>query len=84
MKFSESIKKIVEHFNSENALDYGSGGTNLNTTILKENIKFIDYIGLKKFILMSLLEKKGKPKNVIWFYALMFLNIFLLMIFHGF
>ena len=63
LKFSESIKKIVEHFNSENALDYGAGGTNLNTTILKENIKFIDFIGLKKIYSYEPARKKGKPKK---------------------
>ena len=47
-KFAEQIKKIVEHFNAKNCLDYGSGGSDLNKTKLVNGEKFIDYIGLKK------------------------------------
>ena len=47
-KFAEQIKKIVEHFNAKNGLDYGSGGSDLNKTKLVNGEKFIDYIGLKK------------------------------------
>jgi len=47
-KFAEQIKKIVEHFNAKNCLDYGSGGSDLNKTKLVNGEKFIDYVGLKK------------------------------------
>jgi hypothetical protein len=47
-KFAEQIKKIVEHFNAKNCLDYGSGGSDLNKTKLANGEKFIDYVGLKK------------------------------------
>ena len=47
-KFAEQIKKIVEHFNAKNCLDYGSWGSDLNKTKLVNGEKFIDYVGLKK------------------------------------
>ena len=47
-RFAEQIKKIVEHFNAKNCLDYGSGGSDLNKTKLVNGEKFIDYVGLKK------------------------------------
>ena len=47
-KFADQIKKIVEHFNAKNCLDYGSGGSDLNKTKLVNGEKFIDYVGLKK------------------------------------
>ena len=47
-KFAEQIKKIVEHFNAKNCLDYGSGGSDLNKTKLVNGEKFIDYVGLEK------------------------------------
>jgi hypothetical protein len=47
-KFAEQIKKIVEHFNAKNCLDYGSGGSDLNKTKLVNGEKFIDYVGLNK------------------------------------
>ena len=40
LKFSQSIKKIVKYFKAETALDYGSGGSDLNTIELQQDIKF--------------------------------------------
>ena len=51
-KFAEQIKKIVEHFNAKNCLDYGSG-SDLNKTKLVNGEKFIDYVGLKKLKVLS-------------------------------
>lgn len=63
LKFSQSIKKIVEYFKAETALDYGSGGSNLNTVELQQDIKFIDFVGLKKIYPFEPARKKGKLKK---------------------
>ena len=48
LKFSDQLEKIIGHFNAKTALDYGSGGSDLNKTKLSNGEKFIDYIGLNK------------------------------------
>ena len=47
-KFSDQLEKIISYFNAKTALDYGSGGSDLNKTKLCNGEKFIDYIGLNK------------------------------------
>ena len=47
-KFSDQLEKIISYFNAKTALDYGSGGSDLNKTKLYNGEKFIDYIGLNK------------------------------------
>ena len=47
-KFAEQLKAIVKYLNAKTALDYGSGGSDLNKTKLCNGEKFIDYIGLNK------------------------------------
>ena len=47
-KFSDQLEKIIAYFNAKTALDYGSGGSDLNKTKLSNGEKFIDYIGLNK------------------------------------
>ena len=47
-KFSDQLEKIIGYFNAKTALDYGSGGSDLNKTKLSNGEKFIDYIGLNK------------------------------------
>jgi len=61
-KFADQIKKIVDFFNATNALDYGSGGSDLNKTKLENGVKFIDYIGLKK--IQSFEPARNKKKKV--------------------
>ena len=48
LKFSDQLEKIIGYFNAKTALDYGSGGSDLNKTKLSNGEKFIDYIGLNK------------------------------------
>ncbi|MAC61682.1 MAG: hypothetical protein CMN37_07315 [SAR116 cluster bacterium] len=48
LKFSDQLEKIIGYFNAKTALDYGSGGSDLNNTKLSNGEKFIDYIGLNK------------------------------------
>ena len=48
LKFSDQLEKIIGYFNAKTALDYGSGGSDLNKTKLSNGVKFIDYIGLNK------------------------------------
>ena len=59
-KFAEQIKKIVEYFNAETGLDYGSGGSDLNETKLSSGIKFINYIGLKRICAFEPARNKKK------------------------
>ena len=76
-KFAEPIKKIVSHFKAKTGLDYGSGGSDLNKTKLDSGEKYIDYIGLKKIHSFEPARNKKEKRNVMLFYALMFLSIFL-------
>ena len=48
VKFKEQIKIINEHFKCKTALDYGSGGSDLNIEEVSEGISFKDYVGLNK------------------------------------
>jgi 2-polyprenyl-3-methyl-5-hydroxy-6-metoxy-1,4-benzoquinol methylase len=63
LKFAENIKKIVEFFQSQSALDYGSGGSNLNTIKFNDKEKFIDYVGLKKIYSYEPARNKIKKKK---------------------
>ena len=63
LKFAENIKKIVEFFQSQSALDYGSGGCNLNTIKFNDKEKFIDYVGLKKIYSYEPARNKIKKKK---------------------
>ena len=48
IKFKEQIKTLAGYFKCKTALDYGSGGSDLNTGEVSEGISFKDYVGLKK------------------------------------
>ena len=48
LKFADQLEKIIGYFNAKTALDYGSGGSDLNKTKLSNGEKFINYIGLNK------------------------------------
>lgn len=63
LKFAENIKKIVEFFNSKSALDYGSGGSDLNKIKLNDKEKFIDYVGLNKIHPFEPARNKGKKRK---------------------
>ena len=76
-KFADQLKKIVEFFDAKNGLDYGSGGSDLNKTKLDSGEKFIDYIGLKKIHSFEPARNKKENTNLMLFYALMFLNMYL-------
>ena len=70
LKFKEEIKTIANHFKSKTALDYGSGGSDLNTEEISEGISFKDYVGLKKIYQFEPardLKKKGKFDMVLSF-----------------
>ena len=70
LKFKEEIKTIAKHFKSKTALDYGSGGSDLNTEEISEGISFKDYVGLKKIYQFEPardLKKKGKFDMVLSF-----------------
>ena len=47
IKFKEQIKTLAGYFKCKTALDYGSGGSDLNTEEVSEGISFKDYVGLK-------------------------------------
>ena len=66
----EEIKTIANHFKSKTALDYGSGGSDLNTEEISEGVSFRDYVGLKKIYQFEPardLKKKGKFDMVLSF-----------------
>ena len=44
-KFAEQLKVIVKYLNAKTALDYGSGGSDLNSTKLDNGSKFLEYVG---------------------------------------
>ena len=70
LKFKEEIKTIAKHFKSKTALDYGSGGSDLNTEEISEGVSFRDYVGLKKIYQFEPardLKKKGKFDMVLSF-----------------
>ncbi len=48
IKFKEYIKKITSHFKCKTALDYGSGGSDLNIEVVEKGCSFKDYVGLEK------------------------------------
>ena len=62
-KFAEPIRTIVSHFDATTALDYGSGGSDLNKTKLDSGEKFIDYIGLKKIYSFEPARNKKEKKK---------------------
>ena len=62
-KFADQIKKIVEYFDAKTALDYGSGGSDLNKTKLENGQKFMDYIGLKKINSFEPARNKGSKRK---------------------
>lgn len=47
IKFKEQIKTLAGYFKCKTALDYGSGGSDLNIEEVSEGISFKDYVGLK-------------------------------------
>ena len=70
IKFKEYIKKIINHFNCKTALDYGSGGSDLNIEEIEEGLTFRDYVGLEKiyqFEPARNIESKGKFDLVLSF-----------------
>ena len=70
IKFKEHIKKIVSHFNCKTALDYGSGGSDLNIEEIEEGLTFRDYVGLEKiyqFEPARNIKSKGKFDLVLSF-----------------
>ena len=70
IKFKEHIKKIINHFNCKTALDYGSGGSDLNIEEIEEGLTFCDYVGLEKiyqFEPARNIKSKGKFDLVLSF-----------------
>ena len=70
IKFKEHIKTIINHFNCKNALDYGSGGSDLNIEEIEEGLTFRDYVGLEKiyqFEPARNIKSKGKFDLVLSF-----------------
>ena len=63
-KFAEQLKVIVKYLNAKTALDYGSGGSDLNKTKLDNGSSFLEYIGLNKcYSFEPAREKKLKKKS---------------------
>ena len=70
IKFKEHIKTIINHFNCKTALDYGSGGSDLNIEEIEEGLTFRDYVGLEKiyqFEPARNIKSKGKFDLVLSF-----------------
>ncbi len=70
IKFKEQIKSLAGHFKCKTALDYGSGGSDLNIEEVSEGISFKDYVGLKKiyqFEPARKINKNGKFDLVLSF-----------------
>ena len=72
IKFKEQIKSLAGHFKCKTALDYGSGGSDLNIEEVSEGISFKDYVGLKKFINLNQQEILRKMGSLILSYHLMY------------
>lgn len=63
-KFAEQLKVIIKYLNVKTALDYGSGGSDLNNTKLNNGRNFKEYIGLSKvYPFEPAREKKLKKKS---------------------
>ena len=64
-KFAEQLKVIIKYLNAKTALDYGSGGSDLNNTKLNNGKNFKEYIGLSKvYPFEPAREKKLKPEEI--------------------
>ncbi len=62
-KFATQIKKIVSHFKASDALDYGSGGSDLNSIKLENGQSFSKFVGLKNIQQYEPARSKGKKRK---------------------
>ena len=70
IKFKDQIKTISNHFKCKTALDYGSGGSDLNIEEVSNNVSFREYVGLEKIFQFEPsrdINKKGKFDLVLCF-----------------
>ena len=63
LKFAESIKKLAKFFKSKTALDYGSGGSDLDNIQLTNDQTFKNYVGLKTIYPFEPARNTGKKRK---------------------